>query len=137
MERTFTFIKPDVVSRNLVGAVIARYEAEGLRVAALKRLHLSKVKAQGFYAVHRSRPFFDSLTAFMTEGPVVAMVLEGDSAMDKVRRINGATNPSEAAPGTIRKDFGTNIERNAVHGSDSLENAAKEIAHVFSELEIF
>jgi nucleoside-diphosphate kinase len=136
MERTLSIIKPDGVKRNLIGEVISRFEKSGLRVAALKKIILSKDEAKAFYVVHKERPFYESLTDFMSEGPVVVMVLEGDNAISKVREIMGATNPKEAAPGTIRADFATDIERNIVHGSDSPQSAAYEIPFFFSALEI-
>jgi nucleoside-diphosphate kinase len=136
MERTLSIIKPDGVKRNLIGEVISRFEKSGLRVAALKKIILSKNEAKAFYVVHKERPFYESLTDFMSEGPVVVMVLEGDNAISKVREIMGATNPKEAAPGTIRADFATDIERNIVHGSDSPQSAAYEIPFFFSALEI-
>ncbi len=136
-ERTLSIVKPDGVRKNLVGEVIKRFEEEALKVVALKMAHLTKDQAQGFYHVHRERPFFDSLTTFMSSGPVVLMVLEGDGAIKKVRKIMGATNPSDAEPGTIRKDFADSIEENIVHGSDSPENAGFEINYFFNALEIF
>ena len=137
MERTLTIIKPDGVKKNAIGAIIKRYEDKGLRVVGLKRIQQSKDEAKGFYMVHKDRPFYESLTDFMSEGPVVVIVLEGDKAISKVREIMGATNPKDAAPGTIRADFATNIERNAVHGSDSPESAQFEIGYYFSKLELF
>ena len=136
-ERTLSIVKPDGVRKNLVGEVIKRFEEEALKVVALKMAHLTKDQAQGFYHVHRERPFFDSLTTFMSSGPVVLMVLEGDGAIKKVRKIMGATNPSDAEPDTIRKDFADSIEENIVHGSDSPENAGFEINYFFNALEIF
>lgn len=136
MERTLSIIKPDGVKKNLIGEVISRFEKKGLRIAALKKLILSKEEAKAFYVVHKERPFYESLTNFMSEGPIVVMVIEGDNAIAKVREIMGATNPKEAAPGTIRADFATDIERNIVHGSDSPESAAYEIPFFFSALEI-
>ncbi|MCS7203470.1 MAG: nucleoside-diphosphate kinase [Thermodesulfovibrio sp.] len=137
IERTLVIIKPDAVKKNIVGEIISRFEKGGLRIAALKRIHLTKEQAKGFYIVHKDKPFYESLTNFMSEGPVVVMVLEGKNAISEVRKIMGATNPSEAEKGTIRRDFGESIERNAVHGSDSSESAAYEIAYFFSFLEIF
>lgn len=137
MERTLSIIKPDGVSKRLIGEVIRRFETNGLQVIAIKMLQLSKKEAQGFYAVHRDRPFFDSLTDFMSSGPVVAAVLEGDKAIKHNRDIMGATNFKEAKPGTIRHEFASSIEENIVHGSDSPETAAQEIAYFFSNLEIF
>ena len=136
MQRTLTIIKPDGVKKNLIGEVINRFERQGLRIAALKKIKLSKDGARGFYIVHRERPFYESLTDFMSEGPVVVMVIEGENAISKVRDIMGATNPADAAPGTIRKDFADNVERNIVHGSDKPESAAFEIPYFFSQIEI-
>ncbi len=136
VERTFSIIKPDATRRNLTGQIIARLEQGGLRVVAQKRMWLSAAQAEQFYGVHRERPFFKSLVAFMTSGPIVAQVLEGENAVAKNREIMGATNPANAAPGTIRKDFAESIEANSAHGSDSAENAAIEIAFFFSGLEI-
>ncbi len=136
MERTLSIVKPDGVGGNLVGEVLRRFEEKGMSIVALKMIHLSKTQAEGFYQVHRERPFFSSLTDFMSSGPCVVMVLEGDGAISRVRAIMGATNPEEAEPGTIRKDFASGIEKNIVHGSDSQEAAAYEIGYFFSELEI-
>jgi len=136
LQRTLTIIKPDGVKKNLIGEVINRFERQGLRIAALKKIKLSKDGAKGFYIVHRERPFYESLTDFMSEGPVVVMVIEGENAISKVRDIMGATNPADAAPGTIRKDFADNVERNIVHGSDKPESAAFEIPYFFSQIEI-
>jgi len=136
LQRTLTIIKPDGVKKNLIGEVINRFERQGLRIAALKKIKLSKDGARGFYIVHRERPFYESLTDFMSEGPVVVMVIEGENAISKVRDIMGATNPADAAPGTIRKDFADNVERNIVHGSDKPESAAFEIPYFFSQIEI-
>ena len=136
MQRTLSIIKPDAVSKSVVGAIISRFENAGLKVAAIKKLHLSREEAGKFYAVHSARPFFGELVDFMSSGPVIAMVLEGKDAVAKNRELMGATDPKEAAAGTIRADFAQNIDANAVHGSDSLENAAIEIAFFFSELEI-
>jgi nucleoside-diphosphate kinase len=136
MERTLSIVKPDGVGKNVIGEVIKRFEQQGLRIAALKMIHLTKEEAQGFYIVHKQRPFYDSLTGFMTEGPIVVIVVEGDQAISKVREIMGATNPKDAASGTIRADFASDIEHNIVHGSDSPESAAFEIAYFFSSLEI-
>ncbi|MEJ5227548.1 nucleoside-diphosphate kinase [Thermodesulfovibrio sp.] len=136
IERTLVIIKPDAVSKNLIGEIISRFEKQGLRVAALKKLKLTKEGAKGFYIVHKDRPFYESLTDFMSEGPIVVMVLEGEDAIARVRKIMGATNPAQAEDGTIRKDFAENIERNAVHGSDSPQSAAYEIPYFFSALEI-
>ncbi|WP_353661956.1 nucleoside-diphosphate kinase [Hydrogenimonas sp. SS33] len=136
MERTLSIIKPDAVKKNVIGKIIDRFESNGLRIAAVKKVQLSEKDAGEFYAVHRERPFFGELVEFMTSGPVVVMVLEGENAVAKNRELMGATNPKEAAPGTIRADFAESIDANAVHGSDSLENAAKEIAFFFAEREI-
>ena len=136
MERTLSIVKPDGVGENLVGEVLRRFEEKGVSIVALKMIHLSKEQAEGFYHVHRERPFFGSLTDFMSSGPCVVMVLEGDGAISGVRATMGATNPEEAEPGTIRKDFASGIEKNIVHGSDSPESAAYEIGYFFSELEI-
>ncbi len=135
MERTLSIIKPDAVSRNLAGAILQRIEEAGLRIVALRMLHLTKPQAEGFYAVHRERPFFAPLVRFMTSGPVIVSVLEGDDAIGRYRKLMGATNPEEADAGTLRKDFATDIERNAVHGSDAPETAATEIAYFFSTLD--
>ncbi|MEQ9144540.1 MAG: nucleoside-diphosphate kinase [Parvibaculaceae bacterium] len=136
LERTFSIIKPDATRRNLTGEIIARFEKNGLRVVASKRIHMTKDQAEGFYAVHKERPFFNDLVAFMTSGPVVVQVLEGENAIAKNREIMGATNPAEAAEGTIRKDFAESIEANSVHGSDAPETAAEEIKFFFSDDEI-
>jgi nucleoside-diphosphate kinase len=135
-ERTFSIIKPDATRRNLTGAVTAKLEEAGLRVVASKRIRMSKAQAEGFYGVHKERPFFNDLVAFMTSGPVVVQVLEGDNAVARNREVMGATNPADAAAGTIRKQFAESIEANSVHGSDSLENAAIEIAFFFQPDEI-
>jgi len=136
VEQTLSIIKPDAVQKNVIGDIISRFEQNGLRIAALKRIQLSKREAEGFYYVHKERPFFDSLTTFMAEGPIVVMVLEGEDAIAKNRALMGATNPENADPGTIRKDFADSLERNAVHGSDSPESAAFEILFFFSGMEI-
>ena len=136
VERTLSIIKPDATRRNLTGKINARFEEKGLRIVAQRRLRLTKEMAEGFYAVHRERPFFKDLVTFMTSGPVVVQVLEGENAVAKNREIMGATNPANAAPGTIRKDFAESIEANSVHGSDSPENAAIEIAYFFAGNEI-
>jgi nucleoside-diphosphate kinase len=136
VERTLSIVKPDGVAKNLIGEVIGRFEREGLRVLALKMVHMTKEQAQGFYAVHREKPFFDSLTDFMSSGPAVVMVLEGEDAISRTRRIMGATNPKDADPGTIRKEFADNVERNIVHGSDSPQTAETEIKYFFNALEI-
>ncbi|MSO65999.1 MAG: nucleoside-diphosphate kinase [Alphaproteobacteria bacterium] len=135
-ERTLSIIKPDATRRNLTGKVNAKLEAAGLRIIAQKRVRLARAQAEAFYAVHRARPFFDGLCSFMVSGPVVAQVLEGDGAVAKNRDVMGATDPAKAAPGTIRKELAESIEANSVHGSDSVENAAKEIAFFFAEIEI-
>lgn len=137
MERTLSIIKPDGVRKNIIGEIVRRFEVNGLKVAAIKKAHLSLKEAQGFYAVHSQRPFFASLTEFMTSGPVVLMVLAGDGAIKKNRDLMGATDPAKADAGTIRKDFADSIESNIVHGSDSPETAAFEIGYFFSETEIF
>ena len=136
MERTLSIVKPDGVGGNLVGEVLRRFEEKGVSIVALKMIHLSKEQAEGFYHVHRERPFFGSLTDFMSSGPCVVMVLEGDGAISGVRTTMGATDPEKAEPGTIRKDFASGIEKNIVHGSDSPESAAYEIGYFFSELEM-
>jgi len=136
VERTLSIIKPDATRRNITGKVIDRLESAGLRIVAQKRLRLTREQAQAFYAVHRERPFFDSLCSYMTSGPVVAQVLEGENAVARNREIMGATNPADAAEGTIRRDFAESIEANAVHGSDSPDNAAVEIAFFFAQTEI-
>lgn len=136
-ERTVSILKPDATRRNVTGAINDRFERRGLRIVAQKRLCLSKEQAEQFYAVHAERPFFRSLVEFMTSGPVVVQVLEGPDAVAVNREIMGATDPAKAAPGTIRKDFAELIEANSVHGSDSLDNAAQEIAFFFSAIEIF
>ena len=136
MERTLSIIKPDAVAKNHVGKIVSMLEAGGLRIAAARFLRLSKSDAERFYAVHRERPFFGSLTEFMSEGPILVMVLEGPNAITRNREIMGATDPAKAVEGTIRKAVGTNVERNAVHGSDAPETAKQEIAFFFGELEI-
>jgi len=136
MERTLSIIKPDAAKKNVIGEIISRFEKNGLRIAAMKKIQMTKEEAKGFYIVHKERPFYDDLTSFMSEGPIVVMVLEGENAIVKNREIMGATNPANAEHGTIRKDFAENIERNAVHGSDALQTAAFEIKYFFSELEI-
>ena len=135
-QQTLAIIKPDGVARNLIGEIVHRIEAAGLRVRALKLAHLSKSQAEGFYAVHRERPFFDSLTRFMSEGPVVLMILSGENAIQVWRDLMGATDPAKAPPGTIRKDFGLSIERNTTHGSDAPETAAFETGYFFSQVEV-
>lgn len=136
MERTLSIVKPDGVRQGNIGDVISRFEKNGLKIAAMKMIHMSKTQAQGFYAVHRERPFFGSLTEFMSSGPCVVMVLEGENAILKNRELMGATNPANAAPGTIRKEFASSVEANVVHGSDAPETAAFEIGYFFNALEI-
>ncbi|WP_320040992.1 nucleoside-diphosphate kinase [uncultured Desulfobacter sp.] len=136
MERTLSIIKPDGVEKNVIGEVIKRFETNGIKIAAMKMIHLSKSQAQGFYAVHKERPFFDSLTDFMTSGPIVVMVLEGEDVIAKNRKLMGATNFKEAEEGTIRKEYATDIEKNVVHGSDAPETAAFEIGYFFNDLEL-
>ncbi len=136
IERTFSIIKPDATRRNLTGKINAKFEEAGLRIIAQKRIRLSRAQAEGFYAVHKARPFFDGLCTFMTSGPVVVQVLEGENAIARNREIMGATNPANAAPGTIRKEFAESIEANSVHGSDAVETAREEIAYFFSGIEI-
>jgi nucleoside-diphosphate kinase len=136
MERTLTIIKPDAVQRNLTGKIMSRLEDEGFVVLGMKMVYLSKADAERFYAVHRERPFFNDLTTFMSSGPVVPMVLQRHNAIETLRQVMGATNPADAADGTIRKDFALDIEKNSIHGSDSLESAATEIPFFFSQLEI-
>jgi nucleoside-diphosphate kinase len=136
MERTLSIIKPDAVAKNQIGAILSMLEKAGLRVAAARFLRLSKRDAERFYAVHRERPFFESLTSFMSEGPILVMALEGANAIAKNREVMGATDPAKAILGTIRKAFGTNVERNAVHGSDAADTARQEIAFFFGDLEI-
>lgn len=136
IERTISIVKPDAVGKNVIGKIYSRFEDNGLRIVAAKMKYLSVREAQEFYAVHKERPFYDSLVAFMTSGPVMIQVLEGENAVAKNRELMGATNPAEAAPGTIRADFAESLSVNAVHGSDSLENAAIEIAYFFSQSEI-
>ena len=136
MERTLSIIKPDGVAKGVIGEVIKRFERDGLKIAAMKMIQMSKKEAEGFYAVHRGKPFYNSLTDFMSSGPCVVMILEGPQAIAKNRELMGATNPQNAAPGTIRKDFATNVEQNTVHGSDAPETAAYEIGYFFNALEI-
>ena len=136
IERTLSIIKPDGVEKGIIGRVISRFETQGLKPVAMKMKRLSRAEAEGFYAVHKARPFFNDLVVFMTSGPVVLMVLEGEAAVTKNRDIMGATDPKKAAEGTIRKDFATDIEKNTVHGSDSPENARIEVAYFFPEIEI-
>ena len=136
LERTFSIVKPDGVARNLIGEVLRRFEKAGLKVVAARMVHLSQREAEGFYAVHAARPFFKDLVKYMTSGPVLVQVLEGEGAVAKNRQVMGATNPEKADAGTIRKEFATNIERNAVHGSDAAETAKDEIAFFFSTAEL-
>jgi nucleoside-diphosphate kinase len=136
LQRTFSIIKPDATARNLTGAINAKIEEAGLRIIAQKRIRLSREQAEGFYAVHKERPFFNDLVEFMISGPVVVQVLEGEDAIAKYREVMGATNPEDAAPGTIRKEFAESIEANSVHGSDAPETAAQEIPFFFSDDEI-
>jgi nucleoside-diphosphate kinase len=136
MEQTLSIIKPDAVAKNVVGEILARFEKAGLRIAAMKKVQLSRADAEAFYAVHKERPFFGELVDFMISGPVVVSVLEGENAVAKNRELMGATDPKEAASGTIRADFAESIDANAVHGSDSLENAAIEIAFFFAKRDI-
>lgn len=136
MERTLSIIKPDGVAKGLIGEVIKRFETHGLKIVAMKMIHMNKKEAQGFYAVHRDKPFFHSLTDFMSSGPCVVMILEGEGAIEKNRKLMGATDYRQADPGTIRADFADSIERNIVHGSDGPETARTEIAYFFNALEI-
>ena len=135
-ERTFSIIKPDATGKNLIGKIIARFEAEGIRICAMKKIHMTRTQAEGFYAVHSERPFFGELCDFMSSGPCVVMVLEGENAILRNREIMGATNPAEAAEGTLRKLFASSIGENAVHGSDAPETAATEIAYFFRDLDL-
>ncbi len=137
LERTLSIIKPDAVAKNVVGEIYTRFEKAGLKVVAAKMKHLSKQEAEGFYAVHRERPFFAALVEFMISGPVMVQVLQGEGAVLKNRELMGATNPKDAAKGTIRADFADSIDANAVHGSDSLENAAIEIAYFFPATDVY
>ena len=137
LERTLSIVKPDAVAKNVIGEIYARFEKAGLKVVAAKMKHLSKQEAEGFYAVHRERPFFPALVNFMISGPVMVQVLEGEGAVLKNRELMGATNPKDAAAGTIRADFADSIDANAVHGSDSLENAAIEIAYFFPATDVY
>ncbi|HEX4975829.1 MAG TPA: nucleoside-diphosphate kinase [Pseudomonadales bacterium] len=135
LERTFSIIKPDAVAKNVIGKIVSRFEDAGLRIVASRMMHLSRQQAEGFYAEHKGRPFFNDLVAFMISGPVVVQVLEGEDAVALNRKLMGATNPKEAAAGTIRADFAQTIDENAVHGSDSPESAAREIAYFFSAID--
>lgn len=136
VERTLSIIKPDGLEKGIVGRIVSRFESAGLKPVAMRMQHLSRREAEGFYAVHRERPFFGSLVEFMTSGPVLVLVLEGENAIAKNRDLMGATNPANAAEATIRKDFATSVEKNTVHGSDSRENAATEIAWFFRQTEL-
>jgi nucleoside-diphosphate kinase len=133
IEQTFSIIKPDAVAKNVIGEIVSRFEKNGLRIVASKMLQLSKEQAEGFYAVHKERPFYNDLVSFMISGPVVVQVLEGENAISKNRELMGATNPADADPGTIRADFATTVDENAVHGSDAPETAAEEIKFFFGE----
>jgi len=137
LERTLSIIKPDAVKKNVIGQILARFEKAGLRIVAARMMHLSRAEAEGFYAVHRSRPFFRDLVEFMTSGPVIVQVLEGDDAIARNRELMGATDPKKAASGTIRADFAESIDANAVHGSDSAENARTEVAYFFATCEVY
>ncbi|MEM9100721.1 MAG: nucleoside-diphosphate kinase [Pseudomonadota bacterium] len=136
IEQTFSIVKPDAVAKNLIGEIYGRFEKAGLKIVASKMLHLSKEQAEGFYAEHKERPFFNALVSFMTSGPVMVQVLEGEEAIKRNREIMGATNPQEAAAGTLRADYADSIDENAVHGSDAPESAAREIAYFFESNEI-
>jgi nucleoside-diphosphate kinase len=136
MEHTFAIVKPDAVKRNFIGQILAQIEASGLRIRALKKLTLTRKQAEAFYDVHKERPFYSSLCDYMTSGPVVVMVLEGERAIERWRELMGATDPAKAAEGTIRKKFGQNIEQNATHGSDAKETAAREVGFFFSAMEL-
>ncbi|SHH33390.1 nucleoside-diphosphate kinase [Ferrimonas marina] len=136
IERTFSIVKPDAVAKNVIGAIYSRFEAAGLKIVASKMVHLSKEQAEGFYAEHKERPFFPALVEFMTSGPIMVQVLEGENAVLANREIMGATNPAEAARGTLRSDFADSIDANAVHGSDALASAEREIAYFFTADEI-
>lgn len=136
MERTLSIIKPDGVKKGLIGEIITRFEKAGLKVVAMKMIHMTKKAAEGFYAVHRGKPFYNSLTDFMSSGPCVVLILEGEKAISRNRELMGATNPKDAAPGTIRREFAANVEQNIVHGSDAPETAAFEMGYFFNSLEI-
>ena len=136
MEKTLSIVKPDGVKKRLIGEIIRRFEQNGLRIAAMKMLTMSKDEAKGFYIVHKERPFYQSLTSFMSEGPIVVIVIEGENVINRVRELMGATNPKDASPGTIRADFSSDIEHNIVHGSDSIESASFEIPYFFPYIEI-
>jgi nucleoside-diphosphate kinase len=137
MEKTLSIVKPDGVQKHLIGEVIKRFESHGLKVIALKMISIDKKEAEGFYAVHRGKPFFESLTTFMSSGPSVVMVLEGEGAISKTRELMGATDPQQSKEGTLRRQFATNVEKNVVHGSDAPETAAFEIKYFFNSLEMF
>ena len=137
LERTLSIIKPDAVKKNAIGQILARFEAAGLRIVAARMMHLSRAEAEGFYAVHRQRPFFPDLVAFMTSGPVLVQVLEGENAIARNRELMGATDPKKAAKGTLRADFADSIDANAVHGSDSAENARVEVSYFFPACEVY
>ena len=137
VERTLSIIKPDAVSKNVIGQIYSRFEGAGLRIVAARMMHLSQAQAEGFYAVHRARPFFKDLVNFMISGPVMIQVLEGEGAIGRNRELMGATDPKKADPGTIRADFADSIDANAVHGSDAPETAAQEIAYFFPSLDVF
>jgi nucleoside-diphosphate kinase len=137
MERTLSIVKPDGIQKHLIGEVIKRFEDHGLRIIGLKMISMNKKEAEGFYAIHRGKPFFESVTTFMSSGPSVVMVLEGEGAISKTRELMGATNPQQAKEGTLRRQFATNIEKNVVHGSDAPETAAFEIKYFFNSLEVF
>ena len=135
-QQTLAIIKPDAISRNLIGKIVERIEAEGIKIVAMKMIKMTKEQAKGFYYVHKEKPFYESLTDFMSSGPCVVMVLEGDDVINRYRKLMGATDPTKAEPGTLRKEFATDVEKNAVHGSDSPESAEFEIRYFFSQLEI-
>jgi len=135
--RTLTIVKPDGVEQKNIGAIIQAFEQNQLKIVAMKMLRLSKAQAEGFYAVHRGKPFFDSLTTFMSSGRIAAMVLEGENAIERLRNLMGATNPANAQPGTLRKQFATSVERNVIHGSDAPETAAFEISYFFNQMETY
>ncbi len=137
MERSLVLVKPDAMERGLAGAIIARLQVEGLKLVGLKMLHMDKALAERHYAVHKGKPFFDGLLKYMTSTPIVAAAFEGENAVERIRKAMGATDPAKAAPGTIRKDFGIDLQRNSIHGSDSPENGAKEIALFFKKNELF
>jgi nucleoside-diphosphate kinase len=136
MERTLSIIKPDGVKKGLIGEVVKRFEKAGLKIVAMKMIHMTKKTAEGFYAVHRGKPFYNSLTDFMSSGPCVVLILEGEKAISRNRELMGATNPKDAAPGTIRKEYAANVEQNIVHGSDASETAAFEMGYFFNALEV-